>query len=70
MDSHQGKDKQGRPNWLIECEKEGHKPNWEWQARANFFKRLPRFPLCKTAEAEAQKNELAAFESNRAAKVK
>lgn len=70
MGKYPGKNKEGKPNWLIECEKEGHKPNWEWQARVNFFKRLPRFPLCKTNDAKIQTQELADFETARAVKAK
>ena len=70
MEKHPGKNNKGRPNWLDKCKDEGFSPNWEWQARVNFFKRLPRFPLCKTPEAEEQKKLLADFERSRAAKKK
>lgn len=52
------KDNQGisrrtrKPLYLSKCE--AFKPNIEWQARASFFRRLPRFPLCGTAEADIE----------------
>jgi hypothetical protein len=51
-----GKTSALRRKYLKECKSMG--ANNEWPARAKFFKRLPRFPLCGTKESEYESQQM------------
>lgn len=48
--------KTGKPLFLTQCKSLG--ANWEWTPRYKFFKRIQRFPLCKTDIAKQEVTEL------------